>query len=377
MYAKGSTKFTDEQNEQIRLRYATDGPRKIAADLGLTVDSVKHRAKRLGLCRKSPWTPDKIEILRQRYADEGPTKLAEELGLTPDGVLAKAIRLGLTEPLFDWTDERVELLKRRYVEIGGPKTAIELGCTLSSLWHKVAAFGLHTNAGHEDWGRRRKEANESCNIRYFDTWSHDMAYILGFIFADGNVNKAMTCLAINLQARDGYILDFIKEQLGSTHKRHFKDAFTDKRGSKIQAQAGLTISSKKLCESLMRLGVHPRKTYRDDPIPDVPGEFVSDLVRGYFDGDGGVHVTPMGYCQISAVGTPKFLTGWRNLLVNFAGISENVISSKGTHVSVRWQSMRDVSLFRAFVYDGDRFCMRRKRDLLDEVLSRPQRQIER
>jgi hypothetical protein len=37
---------------------------------------------------------------------------------------------------------------------------------------------------------------------YFETWSHEMAYILGFISADGGVNKQQTSLSIELQMRD-------------------------------------------------------------------------------------------------------------------------------------------------------------------------------
>ena len=54
-------------------------------------------------------------------------------------------------------------------------------------------------------GKRIYELNED----YFETWSHEMAYILGFISADGSINKQKTSLSIELQMRDKKVLEFI------------------------------------------------------------------------------------------------------------------------------------------------------------------------
>ena len=42
-----------------------------------------------------------------------------------------------------------------------------------------------------------------------------MAYILGFISADGSINKQKNSLSIELQSRDVEILEFIKQKDGT------------------------------------------------------------------------------------------------------------------------------------------------------------------
>ncbi|MEC2758683.1 hypothetical protein P9Y28_31560, partial [Bacillus cereus] len=46
---------------------------------------------------------------------------------------------------------------------------------------------------------------------YFKTWSNNMAYILGFIAADGVIQKENQCVSIS--QKESYILEDIKKEL--------------------------------------------------------------------------------------------------------------------------------------------------------------------
>ncbi|SDC12744.1 hypothetical protein SAMN04487767_101279 [Bacillus wiedmannii] len=46
---------------------------------------------------------------------------------------------------------------------------------------------------------------------YFKTWSHNMAYILGFIAADGVIQKENQCVSVS--QKESYILEDIKKEL--------------------------------------------------------------------------------------------------------------------------------------------------------------------
>jgi len=123
------------------------------------------------------------------------------------------------------------------------------------------------------------------NKDFFKKWTPNMAYILGFFAADGyiTVNKRgahFWCI----QICDKGLLERIKECVGSDHKINVR-----LRKGNEKDLFRLQIGSKEMCNDLRRLGMMERKT-KSLAVPNIPDEFFSDFVRGYFDGDGGVWV---------------------------------------------------------------------------------------
>ncbi len=113
-----------------------------------------------------------------------------------------------------------------------------------------------------------------------------MAYILGFLYADGNIieTKRGTHFTAFYSA-DECLIRWIHEVIKSEHKISSRT----KSGSinyKIQ------IGSKEWFKDLERLGLIPNKAKRMR-MPDVPKMFVGDFIRGYFDGDGNIWSGPI------------------------------------------------------------------------------------
>jgi hypothetical protein len=105
--------------------------------------------------------------------------------------------------------------------------------------------------------------------------TQEKAYILGFLYADGNVCKNV--MQICLHKKDLEVLHFIKNQLQSSHK------IVNDRG-----YVRFRIGNEELVKDLKQLGVVERKTFvlkfPEEKI--LPRQFVSHFIRGYFDGDG-------------------------------------------------------------------------------------------
>lgn len=113
-----------------------------------------------------------------------------------------------------------------------------------------------------------------------------MAYILGFFSADGyiTVNKRggqFWCIQIT----DKKLLEKIKKTIGAEHKISVR--ISTKKNEKTLYR--LQIGSIEMCDDLRMLGFGKNKT-KSLTIPNVPCEYFSDFVRGYFDGDGNVWV---------------------------------------------------------------------------------------
>lgn len=123
------------------------------------------------------------------------------------------------------------------------------------------------------------------DFNYFKSWTHNMAYILGFIAADGNIWKNR--LRINLKNTDSYILEKIKKELKFTGKIRHQDI---KLKNKVHKTSYLSINSKTLVKDLNRLGINERKSDTIDFPMQLPEKFELDFIREYFDGDGSVGI---------------------------------------------------------------------------------------
>lgn len=129
------------------------------------------------------------------------------------------------------------------------------------------------------------------NEDFFKKWTPEMAYVLGFFTADGNMikNKRGACF-IEFYGTDRDIIEKIKILLNSNHKigvRHM-----EKINENWKTAYRLQIGSKIIFGDLLKLGLTPNKSLTLK-IPTVPKEFFSHFVRGYFDGDG--HVSASEY----------------------------------------------------------------------------------
>lgn len=119
------------------------------------------------------------------------------------------------------------------------------------------------------------------NKTFFNKWSRDMAYTLGFLFADGNLVKTKRDTYFTVFYTADYALIFsMREKIGSNHKISLRKG---KGGSVYRLQIG----SKEIFNGLCKLGLTPNKSHRMN-MPRIPKRFVGDFVRGYFDGDGNV-----------------------------------------------------------------------------------------
>lgn len=142
------------------------------------------------------------------------------------------------------------------------------------------------------------------NDDYFKTQSHNMAYILGFLAADGNVSKKENGISINLRSHDKEILEKINKEIGNTRpvKTYMR---TDKKGE----MAKLAFWSSTIKKDLAHYGIVPNKTFIIQPPELLLPEYRISYIRGYFDGDGTIAKTGYSY-QFGISGASKAIIEW-------------------------------------------------------------------
>ena len=122
----------------------------------------------------------------------------------------------------------------------------------------------------------------SVNDDYFDNESHNMAYILGFLSADGTVSRNGNRIKIGLSSVDRNFLELIKEELG-VEKKIF-----DYETNNGYLVSELSFNSQKIKQKLAEYNVVPGKTETFTFPTNLSKKYWIDFIRGYFDGDGSV-----------------------------------------------------------------------------------------
>lgn len=130
-----------------------------------------------------------------------------------------------------------------------------------------------------------------------------MAYVLGFIYADGAVEdcrkSSRTCY-LQLSNNDRDLLEQIRNAMSSNHALYYRSArMVTFRGMtyKCKESYNLRIGNKKIYQDLLlSYGLKPRKSLIIE-LPEIPEEFFAFFLRGYFDGDGCVNIYRRGINQ--------------------------------------------------------------------------------
>lgn len=204
-----------------------------------------------------------------------------------------------------------------------------------------------------------------------------MAYFLGLMFADGSTAKRSNGISLGLVTSDEPILDvFISELEAKDNYKMYRRPRETRNGTNASPFSVLCINSKTIRQSLVKLGVVPRKSFIDIDFPCIPKEYCSDFIRGHFDGDGSIFVTSQGYPKITIVGSRKFMIELSKLISFECNIPCPIVKqhqvAKTTYffdISKR-ESMVD---FLKFIYPEDKqfLFLERKRNkskiVLDQI----------
>lgn len=108
------------------------------------------------------------------------------------------------------------------------------------------------------------------------------AYILGFIFSDGNMRNKIKHIGIKITDTD--LLESIKDELGYNGKLS-----EEIREPKYKNIKKLTICNAQMYNDLINLGCLPNKTY-NNRFPDLDSKYVPAFIHGFFDGNGSIYV---------------------------------------------------------------------------------------
>lgn len=188
------------------------------------------------------------------------------------------------------------------------------------------------------------------------------AYFLGLIYADGSVYK--NSCKIKLVETDSYILEIFKKDVESKKPLNYRKSEIIKGTSYIgKPQYSIELCSKILVEDLKNLGVHQNKSLTLTFPNNIPTYFMSDFIRGCFDGDGCIY-NSQNRIMINYTGSQKFCEGfceWLDKTLNIKAIAKK--DSRGNSWYFYILKIKNVISFCNFIYSNEN-CVKLERKYL-------------
>lgn len=195
-----------------------------------------------------------------------------------------------------WSEDQMKYIISEYKK-GKTLSALgrEFGVSYSTIRNLLKRKGIKTK------GNKRNFPRDEFYFSNID--SKEKAYWLGFLYADGCVHSNSNEISITLKDRDH--LEKFRKAIKSNNKI---GESIDKRFSSMPKIYHFSIKDKQLKSDLIKWGCAPNKSLTLTKIPNIPRDFVSHFIRGYFDGDGSLHwLNGTKNFRISFVGTAPFL----------------------------------------------------------------------
>ncbi len=223
------------------------------------------------------------------------------------------------------------------------KIAIELNYSASFIQRILYSANIKLRAYHQ---LNRKHFVDENYFNEIDC--EEKAYFLGFLFADGNVNKHSNQVVLKLNSRD-------KEILIRLNKLISNECLIFEYGDNSE----LRFSSKNIKDNLIKYGCIPNKSLKLK-FPNIDNKYVRHFIRGYFDGDGSI-VRYRNDFVVIIVSTEDFCNG---INIYFSGVIDHpkYATNRGNNITctIGYKGNRKVLKFLEMIYMDSTIYLNRK-----------------
>ena len=258
-----------------------------------------------------------------------------------------------------WTDEQVAYIIDKYVNENYSLKQLgkEFGCSYGTIRNLLNKHHIASRGNKQGYPRNEFYFNK------IDT--PEKAYWLGFLYADGCTHNGSS--EVSIQLTDKEHIEKFKQAIGAINHKIVE--IHDTRWENAKTLYMFSIKDKQLHADLCKWGCVPNKTFLINKIPNIPRDYVSHFLRGYFDGDGSLHyLKSTNNFRISfTCGSVEFLEDIQKEL----GTSLSIRNEKGTNSNYLQISGRhQVERILNYLYKGSTESTRldRKYDLYLQCL---------
>lgn len=270
-----------------------------------------------------------------------------------------------------WTQDEINFLIENYPSYGKEYCEKKLNREGSSIFKKASRLKLKVISdvrlannikAQVKFQNERPNNDFNINIEQFlNIQKPEVAYILGFLWADGYIIRNEIRLEI---VKDD--LDHIKPILESIGTWTYSYRDRNRNGVKTKTSGRAVTSNRKLKEFLACYD-YDKKSYvsADKILSKIPNELKHYFFRGFVDGDGNIYPPKK---RITLAGSLKQDWGFISKICDELKIKHNIYcnSNKSTNSVVEINGINGV-IFGNYIFKGNEFGLKRKSDKFNKI----------
>lgn len=240
--------------------------------------------------------------------------------------------------------------------------------------HRTTVTRLLNKNGHKP--RNLSDSHKKYKIRedFFDIIDNEeKAYFLGFLYADGNLNKSRNTIEISLMQDDKEILKkFTKLIFISNKPLGYRPSKIIKNNNKTyisKPQYRLTITNKHITDVLLNLGLLENKSLILKFPTFLKKNLINHFIRGYYDGDGCISINKKTKdWSIKILGTKHFCQNIKKH-IKFLSVNSS-ITSRGNIKSLNITGNIQIEKVISWLYENSTIFLKRKKNKAEKLLRR-------
>lgn len=196
------------------------------------------------------------------------------------------------------------------------------------------------------------------NNNYFSEQNNRMAYIMGFLAADGNVSKNGNRIQSQLSLKDKGHLEMIQSEIGGCEVYEYE--------SNGYKSCGWHCCSSQIKKDLAAYGIIPHKTGTLSIPKVLDKQYWKDFIRGYFDGDGTICKDGTGF-RVTITSANKEILEDINSYFEENGIKPSNLYKDHNNICIRFRSQASIDIYNLLYYN-DCLCLKRKKEKYIELM---------
>lgn len=196
------------------------------------------------------------------------------------------------------------------------------------------------------------------NNNYFSEQNNRMAYIMGFLAADGNVSKNGNRIQSQLSLKDKEHLEMIQSEIGGCEVYEYE--------SNGYKSCGWHCCSSQIKKDLAVYGIIPHKTGTLSIPKVLDKQYWKDFIRGYFDGDGTICKDGTGF-RVTITSANKEILEDINSYFEENGIKPSNLYKDHNNICIRFRSQASIDIYNLLYYN-DCLCLKRKKEKYIELM---------
>jgi hypothetical protein len=256
-------------------------------------------------------------------------------------------------------DVKSEEIYKSYKELGSLKnTAKKYGCSLSGIHKYLSSKNYKLN-------KKGAEAKYTFDNDFFKYNSEKSLYWAGFLAADGSLIKKENSYLLQLDLANKDLNHLIKFK----NDINFNGTIYNITRGKTKSNCIKIYLQNNTIKDLKKFNIYENKTLNYIFPEWLKNHKLSHhFMRGYFDGDGCIHITKKKQLSFSIIGTYKFLKMYKLILEKELFINYNKISKHKSIYQLSYGGNKQVPKIMNYLYKDANIYLARKYDIYNEFI---------